>query len=848
MSYQIARPSDSALRTALHAMLTASRPPLLVPHPPLRNVDWRPRRIIEKLRALRCVEALSSFEAELRELLCLQETRCRMKLVNHAYRDECALREVEQLIGAEASARRDMTEKFFSTVQAPFEVLHLRLQEELARRSLRRENRSIWRVLQQRARCSRLSLAEADERATFEVLEGCCREELNNRRLIELGNNMQREFVTQSRLAGHLRCVHHSKGVQRARRQLEWEEEMNRAAVERLYSLHLILLLQDVKVDFSEAVKRDVIRLCEASHATTRYVHDADCEECVRACLEQEQRLRHMLEEQEHTEFQAVTQAFLLGWREVYKQIKKDSVVTSVFSKIELLVRRDIADQRRLEFNSLLLVFDAQMCVLKRHQAERRTLCRQYIEGARVISDEENREVNALFCDHHMWRSQQAVLDGATIIAVEEVACNRAIRGAEAQARLAYKLRYLREKLQRCCEEGRRRIVQEEERCLDALRDQYVHVFFIEVARRLFENEGVERVLIECDESAEAVDTLLPLRQALAHSLVSDACRPLIRVEDEFRARVAVEESRERCALVRQHVVLTEAVHRIGLIELERRFWVYPITAQVSAMEADARRHLCSSAETEILLVRRCVLEEWELERRQCIRKCEVLLREGFAFTYRSPARPSSSPLTDATDMWEVLEADWGSTAFDVATWTPNGPLQERSSVTCYATLRCEDVLIDAYVRRDLIHFMEHREWLHILHQERSTNSAAESTAGGLTFWKLHSLSMRLGPQQRATSINAWHSNSSFDVSFSLIQQPDEAIVGEHTISFYAPDAGTTAALMPRRTDAGMVFFLILDDEGTALACATMVVEVEPTCSAYLCIPLDNNRGFIRLV
>ncbi|CAM72705.1 conserved hypothetical protein [Leishmania infantum JPCM5] len=847
-SYQFARPSDGALRTALKAVLTTSQPPTLVPHPPARNVAWRPRRIVEELKALRCVEALSSFEAELRGLVGLQETRCRTKLVNRAYRDECALREVEHLLAAEAAQRRDVTKNFFAIVRPPFEVLHLCLQEELTRRSLRCEERSIWRALQLRASGSRLGLTEADNRAALGALEEFSRDELRNRRLIELGDNVQREIVVQSCLAGHLRCVDHSKGAQRVRRRLQWQEEIDRATVERLYSLHLILLLQDMNVDFAAAVKRDVVLLSEASRATTQQVRVADCEECVLACLEQEQRLRLTLEEQEHTGFKAVTQAFLLGWRGVYKQITKDSDVTSVFGKIELLVRRDIVDRRRVELGSLLLAFQAQTCVLKRHQAERRSLCQQYIGGARFISTEENREANQLFCDHHVWECQQATLHRATVLAIEEVASSRAIRGAEAQARLACKLKYLAEKLQLQCEEGRQRVAEEEERCLGELRERYVHIFFIKGAGRLFDGERAERMLIEVEESAAAVDTLLPLRQALTHSLVSDACRPLSRLEDEFRARVTVEEARERCCLVRQHVLLSEAAHRIGLFELEHNFWIRHITAQVSAMEADARRLLCSSAEAEMLLVRQCVLEDWEWERRKSIRKCEVLVRESLAFTIRSPARPSLSRLTDATDMWGALEADWGDAASDVATWTANWPLHDRPSLTCYSTLRCEDVLLEAYLERDLIHFMEHCEWLQVLHHTSTTSSAAESSAVDRTCWKLDSLSMRLEPQQRAASINVWHSNQSFDVSFQLTQQPDEAIVGERTISFYAPDAGTTAALMQRDTDAGMVFFLILDDEGTVLACATMVVEVAPKCSAHLCIPLDSNRGFVRLV
>lgn len=847
-SYQVPRPSDGALRTTLKAVLTTSQPPPLVPHPPARNVAWRPRRIVEELKALRCVEALSSFEAELRGLVGMQETRYRTKVVNRAYRDECALREVEHLLAAETASRRDATETFFAIVQAPFEVLHLRLQEELTRRSLRCEERSIWRAMQLRASCSRLALTEADNRAALGALEECAREELKNRRLIELGNNLQREIIAQRRLAVHLRCVDHSKGAKRARQRLDWQEEMDRATVERLCSLHLILLLQGVQVDFTAAVKRDVILLSEASGAMAQQVHVADCEDCVLACLDQEQRLRLTLEEQEHTGFKAVTQAFLLGWRGVYKQITKDSDVTSVFGKIELLVRRDIVDQRRLELNTLLLACQAHTCVLKWHQAERRTLCQKYIDGARVISTEENREANQLFCDHHVWQCQQAALQRATVLAVEEVASSCAIRGAEAQARLACKLQYLAEKLQIQCEEGRRRVAEEEERCLSALREHYVHVFFIQGAGRLFVSERAGRMLIELEESAAAVDTLLPLRQALAHSLVSDACRPLWELEDEFRARVAVEEERECCGLVRQHVVLSEATHRIGLFELEHSFWIRPITAQVSAMETDARGRLCRSAEAEMLLVRQCVLEDREWELRKSIRKCEVLVRESLAFTDRSPARPSLLRLTDATDMWGALEADWGDAASDMATWTANWPLDERPSLTCYSTLRCEDVLVEAYLERDLIHFMEHREWLQVLHEANTSNSAAKRSVFDLTSWKLYSLSMRLEPQQRAASINVWHSNQSFDVSFPLTQQPEEAIVGERTISFYAPDAGTTATLMQRDTDAGMVFFLILDDEGTVLACATMVVEVVPKCSAHLCIPLDSNRGFVRLV
>ncbi|CAJ1035744.1 hypothetical protein, conserved [Leishmania lindenbergi] len=847
-SYQLARPSDGALRTALQAVLATSQAPPLAPQPSARKVTWRTRRIVEELKALKGVEELSSYEAELRGLVDVQETRCRLKLVNHAYEDECALSGVEDLLAGEAAERRVLTKNFYATVLPPYEVVHLHLQEELERRSLRCHERATWRALHLRAYSSRLGLAEADDRAALGAMEECSREELKNRRLIELGSQLQRELVAQSRFAGHSRCVDHSKTVERARRQLEWQEEMDRVTVERLSSLHIMLLLQDAKVDFSAAIQRDVIRLSVASRATTQQVHLADCKERILTCLEHEQRLRRMVEEQEHTGFKTVTQAFLLGWRAVYKQITKDPDVANVFSKIELLIRRDIVDQRRLEFSSLVLASQEQMSVLTRYQIERRALCQHYIDGARAISDEENREVNDFFRGHHVWQGEQASLHRATVLSTEEVAVRRAIRGAEAQERLVYRLQYLMERLQLQSKEARGRVAEEEERCLDALREQYVQIFFIQGTETLFDGERVERMLIERDESAEAVDMFLPLRQALIHSLVSDACRPLSRLEDEFRARVMVEEARDRRSLIRQQVALSETVNRIGLFKLERSFWQDIIAARVSALEGDERRRLCTSAVAEMLLMRQDVLEDWECASRQYLCKSEALVREGLALTNVLPARSSSWFLTDVTDMWGALEADWGDAASDTATWIANSPLHGPSSLTCSSTLRCEDVLVDAYLERDLIHFMEHREWLQFVHDARKTDSAAASSAVDPPCWKLHSLSMRLESQQRASSINVWHSDNSFDVSFPLVQSSNEAIVSGRTISFYEPDTGATAALIQRDTGAGMVFFLILDDEGTVLASATMAIEMAPMCTAHLCIALDNIRGFIRLV
>ncbi|KAG5463841.1 hypothetical protein LSCM1_00012 [Leishmania martiniquensis] len=845
---QLTRPSDGALRTALQAMLAKLQPPPLVPHPPASKMAWRTRRIVEELKALSCVEALESYETELRELVDTQETRCRTKLVNRAYREECALREEEQLRKAEAAGRCHLVAAFYSSVQGPFEVIHLRLLEELARRSLRYDERAAWRALRWLAYCSRLGLRGAEGRAALEVLEECSRDELKSRRLIELGDQLQRAMLLQRCAAAHSQYVGHSKSVVRARRQVELQEEKDRDALERLYSLQVVQLLLTAKADFAAALQRDVVLLSESSRVRRQQVQVADCDRCMLACLGQEQRLRLMVEEEEHALRRTVMQGFLLGWRSVYKQITKDADVTRVFAKIELLVRRDLMDQQRLEFRSLALASQTQASVLKRHQIERRVLCQRYIDGARVISGEENREVNELFGAHHVWRREQAALHRATVVSMEEVASRRAIRGAEAQARLALRLQYLLETLELRLSEGRRCVVEEEERCLDALRQHYVFVFYVQRAQRLIGDERVRRMLIERDEAAAAVDFYLPLRQVLVHSFVSDACRPLSRVEDEFRARVATEEARERFALLRQNVLLSEAADRARLFDLDRRFRCRIIAARVSAEEEDERGRLCISVMAEMFLVMRCILESWERERRGTFRKCEALVRESLLLTTAPPARRSLCRSADVMDIWGEMEADWGDATSDADGWSAELPLYSQPSLMCASTLCCEDMLVEAYLERDLLHFMEQREWLHLLHQEARPDKGADSSDARPPCWRLHSLSMQLVPQQRAAYINVWHSNHSFDVCFPLIQRPDEAIVGECTISFYEPDARMMATLMERDAGTGMVFFLVLDEEEMVLASATIVAETVSACSAHLCIPFDNSRGFIRLV
>ncbi|KAG5489892.1 hypothetical protein JKF63_00009 [Porcisia hertigi] len=847
-SHQPARPSDGALRTALQAMMTYSQPPPLVPHPPIKNIAWRTRRIVNELNALVNLDELLSYETELRGLMGVQEIRCRAKLVNHAYRDECALREVAELLSAEAAERCELTKQYDAITLSPYKVVHLFLQEESARRLLRCGQRASWRALLGRSQASRFLLAEAADRAVLGALEECSRKELKNRRVIELGNRLQREIVLQSRLSGHLQCVEHSRNIKGARRRLALQEEENRFAVERLYSLHLMLLLQDAKIDFSAVIQRDVMMLSETNRANLKQADVAKSENGARACFDQEQRLRFMVVEQEHKSFQSLTQAFLLGWRTVYNQITRDSDSTSVVRKVELVARRDIMDRQRLDFNALLLQCQAQMSVLARHHTQRRILCQHYIDGARAISCEENRRANDLFSAHYVWQREQAALNVTTVLSIEEVAARYTIRGAEAQARLTFKLQYLFELLQVQCQEARRFLAEEEARCFDVLQELHVHIFFTESAARLVMSERAQRTFIERDELAEAVDTFLLHRQVLAHSFVSDACRPLSLLEDGFRSRVTIEEAREWNSLVHQQVVLSEVGQRMCLLERERSQRQRHIAAFVAGLEADARRRLCASAEAEMFQTRQDVLKCLEREGRTSLCECEVLVRENLLFTDLPPADPWRWRFSELTDAWVELEAEWGDAASDTHAWPSDWPPLGLSSLACYSALRCEDVLVDAYLERDLIHFVEHREWLCLLQQAGNTDSAPGSDLAAQSSWKLHSLSMHLEPQRRASFINAWHSNQSFDVSVPLTQLSDEAIVGEHTVSFYAPDPGATAALMQRDNGTGVVFFLIFDDEGTVLACATMVVETVPTCSTHLCIPLENSKGFIRLV
>lgn len=846
-SLPVARPSDGALRTALQAVLAAAQPPPLVPHPPARNLAWRTRRIVAELKSLTNVDALSSYETELRGLVDAQETRCRTKLLNRAYAEECALREVEVLEAAEATARRELIERYYAMATAPFELIHLQLLEELARRRLRTGERAARQTVRFRLLTAQLSLVESQTRDDFAALESCAREELQCRRVIELGDALQREIVVQDRLSGHLWCVDHSRSVERARRQLEWQEEQDRSAVARLYELHGLLLMQEAKANFTATIQRDVLLLSDAGHTTMQRTAVDDCAALVHACVESEQRLRLMVEEQEQASFRPIAQAFLLGWRDVYKEITKDPDMMSVFCKIELLVRRDITDQQRAAFGAMLSASHTHMAMLSSHRMQRRNLCADYITGARAIAAEEGSTINALVRESHMWRHQQAALQRVAVLAAAEVTAGRAVRGAEAQERLALKIEYLLAKACLQAGEARRPIEEEEASCFAACREQYMCVFYVQGAERLVAAEQAARVHVEWEESTAAVDVLLPFRQTLAHSFMSDAARPLSRLEDEFRALLVREEALRRRDLACHQLGLRERQRRSRLEWEERNFRLDVAIAQLCADEELARRLVGADVEAVMAAVRRGVLEEWERESRQDLRKGETLVREGFAFRDTPCAQTSPWRLTGTTDMWDEMEAEWGEGASDTAAWTSEWPMAGNAPLAYTSGLYCEDVLIAAYLERDAIHFMEHREWLQLLHTSYQTAAASASPAAP-RHWTLHSLSMQLEPEQSAASINIWHSDQSFDAVFSLTQEPAEAIVGERTISFYAPDASTTAVLMPRNTSAGMIFFLVLDEEGTVMASATVVMEMTVPLSAHLCIPLDNGRGFVRLV
>jgi hypothetical protein len=808
---------------------------------------WRTRRIVAELNALKSVESLADFEAELRGVLLAQETRCRTKLTTASLSDECALREREALEREEAMKRRELTQTYYSVASRQFDMVHLAMLEETTRRALRCSERSARCSVAFHSRTALLFLVEDNDRGTLCAQEECCREEMKFRRLVEVGNDLQREIITTNRLSNHLRSVARSRTVQEARHQLELLEDRDRSAVERLYQLHTVILFESARSDFSAAIQKDVLLLSEVGRRTAQKADEAACASCVASCAEQESRLRLLVEEQEAEQFKTLAQGFLLGWRSMYKAITKDPDIISAFRKMELLVRRDIASQERRAFGALQLASDCSLALLKRQRADRLVLCQEYLSGARALWADESRAANQLFRLHHLQQRELNALQLVTVLTTAEAAARRGVSGAEAQARLSFKMRYATASVLLSCSEGLQRLQSEEARDFSHLHRRYVDTFHTQQVHRLALEERGARMMIEHDESTAAADLFLSVRQALAHLRSSDVTRPVVVVEESFRAQLADKEQRERQMLSVRHCRLVEHAARQAVeVDEQAARWRLAL-AQLCEAEKEARQALCSAASGQLAslhaLIVAAVTEQdtkdgtgsdsgadgrKALDTADAGAKASLHLHAGFK-------------LPDSVEQaWSELCADWELAESASSTASFESRRTSVPSLLNSCTAECEEVVTDAYLERDLIHFMEHAEWRRILQQLQITPVMAPPV------WRLHSISLKQEPNRRAATVNMWDSKQLFDVSFSLAQQQQEGIVGERTIAFHVPDALSAAAVLPRRATASMVFFLVLDQEGSVLASASLAMDAGGEDCGHLCVALDNAAGYLR--
>ena len=848
MSCQLSKPTDAALQAALQTFRREAQPPALVPHPPEKNMAWRTRRIVTELNALKSPDSLANFETELRGVLNAQETRCRTKLMTAAFSDECALRERESLENEEAMQRRKLTQVYYVVTGQQFDVVHLRMVEEMTRRALRRSERLARRDVTLRARTARLFLNEAGDRDALSAQEGCCREELRLRRVVEIGNDLQREIIAASRLSGHLRSVAHSRTVQEARHHLELQEGRDRSAVERLYQLRTILLFENATEDFANAVQKDVVLLSNAGRDAAQQANAMAHASCLQQCVEQEMQLRLLVEEQEAAQLNTLAHGFLLGWRLVYKAITKDPDVVSAFCKLELFLRRDIADQERRAFGVVKLASDRGVAVLTRQRAERRSICQDYVTGARALWADESRAANALLRLHHLRQREASALQAVTVLVTAETASRRGVCDAETQGRLGLKMRYAFALVVLSDAAVTQRLQVDEASDFNALRRRYVEYFYTRHTEQLALEERTARVLIERDESTAAADMFFALHQSLARLRASDASRPLLLVEKSFRNSIAADEVKERHVLSLQYCRLQEQADRLHLVTDERASRLGLSAVQLCEAEATSRQWLCAAATEQLALLHAALLATVDSKSAGG----DEASTTGPANGQKGVEAEASLRLSTDWNLPECVEQAWSEVCADwelAENALSAASLESRKTrvpqlLNSYAA-QCEELLTEAYLERDLLHFKEHMEWRHLFQSRlRPTQLSCKEEVAPV--WKLHSISLKQEPHQRAASVNMWDSNQLFDVSFSLVQQPVEGVVGERTITFYTPYGSSTATVLPRHVVAGMVFFLILDEEGTILASATLVMEPGAADFGYLCVALDNSAGYLR--
>lgn len=577
----------SRLRGALLKLLEESQSiSLNLVSPPKGYANWRARSIIKEIAAVQSRDTLLEYEQELRNVLSCQEVRRRTKLTNEFLFKECGMMQIAELCRDERKARAIIVDEWSVLVLCPIQFFQLQWDEDSCRRNIRLEWLKVFRTIRLLSDLSSLEMKATAEQKLIQASEALAYEELWQRRLIEVGQEIQYEIVRQSLMKTFQKLHKYATDYIRDYKRLFREEEKDRITLEKYSFFARGVIMRNFESEQLKLMEADVQVLLQIKA-------DTDVEEFEVLAVRDQQRLiqsemdcRLLVVNDEEERYQRLYAEFVLGWRDVYQRITSNKDLAVMLSSLELFERRCIMDQCRHSRYGIDSIFCEEHRVAEFRQRRLNRFYEEYLNGATAIWQQENEQFTTLKDQVRRFYAAARTLESSKVLFLEEEMCRLQI-GGEYLRQLGYlKALSLREKCYAEAVQVIHTLWMHEDAQREEIMFAYQQQCYLIPQEEIRREEYIHRISIETREYIDYVGLYRHHQKLQQRGAVAYVAASLFKEEKACRSRVMENEENLRHDWNRL-LLLSEQEHSYKHLVREERLSRFAL--RDSALEVDER-------------------------------------------------------------------------------------------------------------------------------------------------------------------------------------------------------------------------------------------------------------------
>eukprot|EP00796_Vickermania_ingenoplastis_P004909 gene4909-3521_t len=540
-------------------------------NPPRTYANWRARSIIKEIAALQSPDALIEFEKELRDVLYFQEIRRRTKLINEYMYGECNLMEKLQLEQHEKEGRAAIEAEWHRVILCGMQVCRFMWDEELMRRQVLLERRSTIRVVRQLSDVSEVRVEEALQRQGVIAAERLALEELRQRRLMEVGQEIHYELLRQTLMSTFAKLHRYATDFIKDYKALFRAEERDRIAIEKISFLSFGVLMNEAERGLVQVLRQDIVTCAQQKAQTDKEEEAVLIARDIQQLFNHESQVRAIVVEKEQDEWHHLWEHYVVGWREVYHKITQTTDVVTMVSALELFERRYIYDQYRHGIYGIQSVFETEHRTAQFRQRKLFQVYDGYTAGAMALWQQENLQFNELRERYSRFLVAARAIQISKVLLLEEEMQRRQLMGEEVRQLVYLKRFCMRDKCKAEAMETAQMIMMHENSSREHIMYHFQQQCLLIPQEDLRRSEYLARIPIETEENIAYVDLHLYFEQLQHAETVQTVAATLGTKEEACRARLVSNEVE-----IRQHLIveffLSEERHARRTVRRNERF------------------------------------------------------------------------------------------------------------------------------------------------------------------------------------------------------------------------------------------------------------------------------------